>query len=62
MEETYAAEVPAEELAAFPTCQVLAPGVPAVPRGVLFISVHPLAAKVAPFSKPPSPDGLIKTV
>jgi hypothetical protein len=62
VEETYAAEVPAEELAALPTCQVLAPGVPAVPRGVLFMTDQPLASKVGPFSKPPSPDGLIKTV
>jgi hypothetical protein len=40
----------------------LAPGVPAVPRGVLFMTDQPLASKVGPFSNPPSPDGLIKTV
>jgi hypothetical protein len=48
--------VPAEVTAALPTCQVFE--VPNVP----FTTVHPLEAKVAPFSNPPSPVGEINVV
>ena len=54
--ETYAPFVPADETAALPTCQVFV--VPSAP----LTTVQPLAAKVAPFSNPPSPVGLIRVV